>query len=76
MQEITIMVGDEIFSFSDFEEWCDTAKYKFESAGFVGRRAICVDSQGRLCFRGKDFMLARDDGSFPIRVFSYSTSNE
>lgn len=72
MPGITISVGDELFSFSDFEDWCDTASYKFESAGFVGRHAICVDSRGRLCFRGKDFMRARDDGSFPVRVFSYS----
>jgi len=68
-QEITVTVGDELFSFSDFENWCDTAKWKFESSRLSGHDAICVDARGRLCFRGKDFMRARDDGSFPVRVF-------
>jgi hypothetical protein len=70
MPEITITVGDEVFRFSNFEDWCDTARYKFESSGLSSHDAICVDARGRLCFKGKDFMQARDDRSFPIRVFA------
>jgi hypothetical protein len=69
MQEITVTVGDEVFSFSDFENWCDTAKNKFMNAGLRGPDTLCMDTRGRLCKSGKEFMRARDDWSFPVRVF-------
>jgi len=69
MQDINITVGDEVFQFSDFENWCDTAKRKFSSAGLHSEDTICVDSWGRVCICGKEFMRARDDGSYPVRVF-------
>lgn len=31
--------------------------------------AICVDTKGRRCYQGGDFMRARDDGSFPVIYF-------
>ena len=69
MPEITVNAGDEVFSFSSFENWCDTAKGKFASAGLHGDDSICVDTQGRICQKGLEFMRARDDGSFPVRVY-------
>lgn len=29
-------------------------------------RAICFDTQGRLCWIGGDFMRARDESAFPV----------
>ena len=69
MPGITVNAGDEVFSFSDFENWCDTAKKKFEGAGLRGRNVICIDTRGRVCHSGREFMRARDDRSFPVRVF-------
>ena len=69
MPEITVNAGDEVFSFSSFENWCDTAKEKFAIAGLRGDNSLCVDTQGRLCVSGKEFMRARDDRSFPVRVY-------
>jgi hypothetical protein len=69
MPKITVMAGDEVFSFSDFENWCDTARDKFAVAGLRGADSLCVDTQDRLCRSGKEFMRAQDDGSFPVRVY-------
>lgn len=32
-------------------------------------RAMCVDSLGRRCHNGKDFMRARDENTFPVFYF-------
>jgi hypothetical protein len=32
-------------------------------------RAICVDTKGRRCQIGGDFMRARDEGAFPVVYF-------
>lgn len=69
MPKITVNVGEEVFSFSDFEDWCATAKWKFEDASLRSCNAICIDTRGRVCQTGIEFMRARDDRSYPIRVF-------
>lgn len=55
--------------FASFNEWLNwafllTAHKDYHPTTF---RAICFDTQGRLCSIGKDFMRARDEGTFPIR---------
>lgn len=52
--------------FKSFAEWVNRA-----SRVLTVRREppICVDSKGRRCYIGKDFMLARDEGVFPVRYF-------
>lgn len=69
MQNIKITVGAEVFQFSDFNNWCDTAREKFRATGLSSKDVVCVDNQGRICRSGEEFMRARDDGSFPARVF-------
>jgi len=58
VKTIKIIVGDEVFQFSDFKNWCHTAKHKFESADLCSRDAICVDSKGRICLSGREFIRA------------------
>ncbi len=30
---------------------------------------ICVDAKGRMCVKGMEFMRARDENTFPIKVY-------
>ena len=69
MQEVTIWVGNEVFEFADYDNWCDTAKVKFSRAGLRGDNAVCVDARGRICLSGKEFMRARDQGTWPVKVY-------
>ncbi len=51
--------------FDTFTEWLNKA-----SSWLTRRlpdRVACFDSKGRLCSSGKDFMRARDEGTFPVR---------
>jgi hypothetical protein len=61
--------------FDTFEDWCNRATrelaYKTcaSSGATVPVPAMCVDTKGRRCFQGGDFMRARDEGTFPIIYF-------
>jgi len=69
MQEISIKVGNELFQFSTFDNWCDTAQKKFSVAGVRWQDTLCIDSMGRVCVKGEEFMRAQEQDTFPIRVF-------
>ncbi len=70
MPTLQVTVGRKLFEFSTFDNWCDTAKWKFADAGLSGRHALCIDTKGRICTKGAEFMRARDEGTFPIRVYA------
>lgn len=69
MAVIEITVGDELFSFPTFDNWCDTAQHKFGNAGVTSKDVLAVDARGRLCQKGAEFIRAKDDGTFPVRVY-------
>ena len=69
MPKILIEVGEELFQFSSFDNWCDTAKSKFRKANVRGQDVICLDSRGRICVKGLEFMRAARQKTFPLRVF-------
>lgn len=69
MTGIMVKVGEEAFRFNKFSDWINSAGSLFEIAELRGADALCVDAKGRVCLRGKEFMRARDDGSFPIVVY-------
>jgi len=68
--KIEVELGPELFHFTTFANWCDTAAGKFHHAGVNGDRVLCLDTKGRICTKGKEFMRARDDDSFPVRVYA------
>lgn len=70
MPTLQVTVGKKLFEFSTFDNWCDTAKWKFADAGLSGRYALCIDTKGRICTKGAEFMRARNEGAFPVRVFA------
>lgn len=65
-----ITLGQYLFKFDNFDEWCDKAKGMFKRAGILGcNYHLCIDTKGRICPTGKEFMRARDENAFPIKVF-------
>jgi len=64
-----IQPGRKLFEFPSFDNWCDTAKNKYQDAGVRGEDTLCIDRLGRVCGWGKHFMRARDDNAFPVAVF-------
>ena len=74
MNEVTMQLGEHLFDFTSFDNWCDTAKRKFKSHGVSGTTvghmyAIAVDAKNRACMSGREFMRARDEDAFPVRVY-------
>ena len=69
MVKIEVNVGEKLFEFQSFEDWCDTAKARFLLFNVRSKDVICVDSIGRICEKGKEFMRARDENTFPIIVY-------
>ena len=71
---VAIVVGEMLFEFSDFRNWCDTAKAKFAMAGAAADNTICIDNRCRVVNRGGDFMRAQEDGAFPVKVYRYRST--
>jgi hypothetical protein len=72
--QITIEVGEPILEFKSFQDWVDTAQHRFKVAKEVHcihtmDHLICVDANGRVVTMGKGFMRARNEGTFPVKVF-------
>lgn len=56
--------------FDTFDQWVARAStWLTRHPRYDGKtfRVQCVDTKGRICSIGKDFMRARDEGAFPIR---------
>jgi len=66
---LSIVVGEELFAFASFEQWVNKTAGWFRSYRVRSDDTLCVDAVGRICRVGKQFMRARDEGTFPIRVF-------
>lgn len=49
--------------FRNFNHWVNYA------SGRIDKNAVCIDTKGRRCLIGRDFMRARDEGAFPVRYF-------
>ncbi len=69
MEQITITVGEELFQFASFGQWVAKAQSLFRQYNRTDGSTLAIDQMGRICNTGREFMRARDDGSFPVRVF-------
>lgn len=58
-----------VFSFSSFDDWCHNAQVQFRRYELFSNDVACIDSKGRLCLVGKQFMRARDERTFPVDVY-------
>jgi len=69
MTDIMIAVGEELFMFLTFDNWCNSAQHKFADAGVTSKDVLAIDNKGRICQKGLEFMRARDEEEFPVRVY-------
>lgn len=73
MPEIKLNVGKKLFEFSSFDDWCEAERDQFEQAGLRAASIIAVDAKGRVCRCGREFVRAREEGTFPVQVFDVLT---
>lgn len=66
---IPITPGRMLFEFTSHEDWVQRAAHAFKFHGVRGVDCICVDAIGRLCPMGMQFRRAREQSTFPIRVY-------
>lgn len=74
MNALTINVGPLLWEWHSFDNWCDTAARSFRFYQVRGCDVVCLDTKGRVCAVGKHFMTARDDGSFPVKVYAVEST--
>lgn len=69
MPKVNVMLGDKLFSFSNEQQWINKARLWFERSGVKKGNYICIDSVGRVCTKGAEFMRATEEDTYPIIVY-------
>lgn len=69
LNKIEVTVGILEFEFMSYMQWVNKATSWFKNARLRGDKSLCVDAAGRVCLTGREFMRARDEGTFPIKVY-------
>ena len=64
-----VILGRYLFEFSSFAHWVIRAPLAWKLEGIRADDTLCIDALGRPCCIGRDFMAARDEGQFPVRVY-------
>ncbi len=64
-----VKLGPLMFQFDNFAGWVNHAQRIWRFHGLRSADTLCLDAQGRPCLIGRDFMIARDEGQFPVRVY-------
>jgi hypothetical protein len=72
----TIQHGPELFRFTDYEDWVNRAPGMFKKHRASSLDTICVDAKGRLCMKGKEFMRAKKENTYPIIVYRFEDEEE
>jgi hypothetical protein len=62
-------LGEFLFSFEGFTGWVNNAQYRWKAFSVRPDDTVCIDSKGRICRIGRHFMVARDEGAFPVNVY-------
>jgi hypothetical protein len=73
--KLNVEVGEFLFEFHSFANWVNKASSRFRECGHRSANCICVDSAGRICLVGAQFMRARDEDTFPIKVYKATTGD-
>ena len=69
MNKVEVVLGDELFAFSSFVQWVNKAGSWYSQYNANKTNSITIDAVGRICMIGKQFMIARDEGTFPVKVY-------
>ena len=63
-----VSFSEFLFEFDSYEHWVDKARTWFLRTQ-APHDAVCIDMKGRICTRGKHFMVAKDEDAFPVKVY-------
>lgn len=64
-----VVLGQFLFEFVSFQQWVNKAQDLFHQYAPRFKDTICLDEKGRICTRGIHFQRARDENTFPIKVY-------
>lgn len=64
-----IQTGPLLFQFDSKQEWINKAQRIWKKNLVRAEETILIDSHGRVCRIGKDFMSAETDNAYPIKVY-------
>ena len=67
--------AEYLFQFEDFWHWVNKATILFRAYKPKGAKTICLDKNNHDCKIGIDFMYARDNDLFPIKVYALNKNN-
>lgn len=70
--KVEIDVDGEMFHFDSEQEWVNKAQSWFANSGVRRGHYICIDANGRVCEKGKEFMRATAEKTYPITVYKLS----
>jgi hypothetical protein len=73
-ERIPVALGPVALEFDSFQQWVNKAQGWFAALAKNNRNAamkryLSLDAAGRVCMIGGDFMRARDEGTFPVKVY-------
>lgn len=72
--QLPVTLGPALFGFDSFDHWCDTAQriYRefYEGTGKALHDTLALDRAGRVCATGREYMRARDEGTYPVTVYA------
>lgn len=66
---LLVSFSRELFKFNSKTQWINKAQGWFSTCGVPKNRYIAIDTKGRICVSGKEFMRAEKDDSYPIIVY-------
>ena len=61
-----VQVRELLFEFASHAQWVRTAPYLFRQHGHSSESTLCVDQNGLICARGKQF----GEAVYPVMVFA------
>lgn len=70
-KQANVILGPEWTKAFEYDAWATWVnKAKSWTAPHRGR-TLCVDALGRICWAGREFARARNEGAFPVSVYVY-----
>lgn len=69
MPKVVVSLGEELFEFPTFNSWVNQAPRIWRVHEVRAQDTLCIDAADRVCTKGAEFMRARDEGMFPIKVY-------
>ena len=66
---VLLSFSRKLFEFHSKLHWVNKAQGWFANCGVPKHRYIAVDSAGRVCTSGKEFMRAEEENTYPVSVY-------